>query len=90
MSMLAPATEAVRTWLEAAATHGPAAAQQLAQNHPYQVAWYAANAGAIMVMGPGGLIAVPLRLIGFGPLGPIAGALHCVARPYRILVGHWQ
>lgn len=72
---LQSAIAAIHAWLTTAAMHGPAAAKALAENHPYQVAYYAASAGAVMVMGPGGLIAVPLRLIGFGTLGPIAGAI---------------
>jgi hypothetical protein len=41
--------------------------------HPYQAAFTVASVGLTPILGAGWMTALLLKLIGFGPLGPIAG-----------------
>ena len=41
--------------------------------HPYQSAFTVVSVGLTPILGPGWMTAMLLELIGFGPLGPIAG-----------------
>jgi len=49
------------------------AATNYAKTHPYQGIFVAINVGLMPVLGSGWLTTQLLKIIGFGPLGPIAG-----------------
>ena len=44
-----------------------------AHNRPYQAAYLVGNTVVLTLLGPGGLVALPLKLAGFSSSGPIAG-----------------
>ena len=44
-----------------------------AHDHPYQAAYLVGNTVVLTLLGPGGLVALPLKLAGFSSSGPIAG-----------------
>jgi hypothetical protein len=48
-------------------------AVKYAKDHPYNTAFTTVSVGLTPVLGAGWLTAPLLKLIGFGPLGPIAG-----------------
>lgn len=72
--------EALRTWFRVASEQGPSVVVDFAKNNPFKAVYLFINAMAMMVFGPAGLLALLLKLVGFGPLGPIAG-VSCLAEP---------
>ena len=57
-------------------------AMEYGKAHPYQTAFTVVSVGLTPLLGAGWMTAPLLKLIGFGPLGPIAGKerLNCSAR----------
>ncbi len=49
------------------------AAMQLAKAHPYKAGVAAVNLGGVALWGPLWIVAMPLKALGFGTLGPLAG-----------------
>lgn len=64
-----PTPEKIRSLATTAAER----ALQYANDHPYHTAFTALNIGLAPIFGMGWITAGLLRVIGFGPLGPIAG-----------------
>ena len=55
------------------AIQATARSMKYAQDHPYATAFAALNFGLAPILGAGWLTAPLLNLVGFGPLGPVAG-----------------
>ena len=55
------------------ATTAAAAAPAHAKAHPYRAGWMVLSLGLAPILGLGWVTAALLRVIGFGPLGPLAG-----------------
>lgn len=55
------------------AVQAAARSMKYAQDHPYATAFAALNIGLAPILGAGWLTAPLLKLLGFGPFGPIAG-----------------
>ena len=58
---------------QAMATRAAIAAMQYAKAHPYEAGFAMLNTGLALIFGAGWLTAPLLQVIGFGPLGPVAG-----------------
>ena len=61
------------------AVNGSIIAMEYGKAHPYHLAFTVVSVGLTPFLGAGWMTAPLLKLIGFGPLGPIAGekGLHC-------------
>ena len=59
--------------MRALAVQAAASSMKYAQDHPYATAFATLNVGLAPILGAGWLTAPLLNLLGFGPLGPIAG-----------------
>lgn len=68
------ATQAASHWLALAASQGSQVAIDFTKDHPYRVLYVAVNTGFVMVVGPQGIFAIPLEMLGFGHLGPVGGS----------------
>lgn len=62
--------------IRALAAEAAARSYQYAQDHPYGTAFAVLNIGLMPILGTSWLTASLLKVVGFGPLGPIAGK-HC-------------
>lgn len=72
--LLKHATQAASHWLVMSASQGPQVAVDFTKDHPYKVLYVAINTGVVMVTGPQGILAIPLKMLGFGHLGPVGGS----------------